>query len=600
MLEAFNFSAPPFDRLSVDEQEKFARSLDLGVYSKDTVILGGDEPFDSLFIVMTGLVRERHGDEVVAVYGPGDDFELNALFGGGRNHSFIATEDSVCYLAPRPVLVELARANPAFGACIGEAFAKKLRAFADERSNREMAALTMARVRQAYVQPAVFVAATATLRDAALAMKTQKSTSVLVRDGDRTGIITGTDLRDRVVLDGAPVGTPVGPMARYELITLDRDALLFNALLLMIKHSVRRIIITEDGAIAGVLEQIDLLSALSNHSQVIALQVERAADIAALRKASADIVNLIRTLHTTGVKAPFIADLVTELNRKIFHRLFALLAPPDLLANSCLLVMGSEGRGEQLLKTDQDNGLILRDGYHCPDLPGVTAAFTRELIAFGYPPCPGDIMLSNPAWAKPLAAYKDAIFYWIHQPNEEAQLNLAIFYDAAAVAGDAGLLAEARGYLLAQLSDNHNFFSHFARPVLSFDTPSGRFAGLFERKNAPAIDIKKAGVFPIVHGVRALALEKRMVETNSIERIWGLADKRVIDRALASELVEAFVFLCTQRLKARIATGHEVKIDNTVRPAEMTRLERDQFNDCLAVVKRFKEFIAYHFRLNQR
>ncbi|WP_431855744.1 DUF294 nucleotidyltransferase-like domain-containing protein [Azospirillum sp.] len=598
MPEAFDFAVPPFDRLTPDERTTLARSLDIGVYTGDTPVLARDEAADCLFIVQKGLVHERHHGETVAAFGPGDSFDLRALFGRGPNHSFVATEDTVCHLLPRPVLVELARANPAFGELICETFAERLRAAANERSNREMAALTMARVREAYLHPPVYVEASATLRDAALAMKTQQASSVLVRDGARTGILTGTDLRDRVVLDGLPVTTAVGPLARYELIELDRDELLFNALILMTKHSVRRIVITEAGRIAGLLEQIDLLSALSNHSQVIALQVDRAESTEDLRKASADTVGLIRTLHATGVRVPFIADLVTELNRKIFRRLFELVAPPDLLANSCLLVMGSEGRGEQLLKTDQDNGLILRDGYECPDLPRITADFSRHLEAFGYPPCPGNIMVSNPEWTKSLSAYKDAIFNWIHRPDEAAQLNLAIFYDAAAVAGDAGLLDEARGYLMARLSDNSGFFSHFARPTLAFDTPSGLFSTLFDRRGAQPIDIKKAGIFPIVHGIRALALEKHMTETNTVERIWALADKRVLDRKLAGELAEAFTFLSTLRLKARIDAAHEVKIDNTVRPAEMTKLDRDQFNDCLALVKAFKEFVSYHFHLN--
>ncbi|WP_448190235.1 DUF294 nucleotidyltransferase-like domain-containing protein [Azospirillum sp. sgz301742] len=598
MPEAFDFTVPPFDRLTPDEQKMFADSLDLGVYPKDSVVLGRDEPADCLFIVMKGLVQERHHGETLGAFGPGDAFDLRALFGRGQSHSFVAVEDTVCHLLPRPVLVELARTSPAFGEVVYEDFAERLSALASERSNREMAALTMARVRQAYLHPPVYVEAEATLRDAALAMKTHQTSSVLVRDGARTGLLTGTDLRDRVVLDGLPVTSAVGPLARYELISLDRDELLFNALILMTKHSVRRIVITEGGEIAGLLEQIDLLSALSNHSQVIALQADRASNTDDLRKASEDTVGLIRTLHATGVRVPFIAELVTELNRKIFRRLFELVAPPDLLENSCLLVMGSEGRGEQLLKTDQDNGLILRDGYSCPDLPDITAAFTRHLVEFGYPPCPGNIMVSNPEWAKPLAAYKDALFHWIHQPDEAAQLNLAIFYDAAAVAGDASLLEEAKGYLQARLSDNSGFFSHFARPTLAFDTPSGLFANLFDRRGAQAVDIKKAGIFPIVHGVRALALERHMTDTNTVERLWALADKRVIDRKLAGELAEAFTFLSTLRLKARIDAAHEVKIDNMVRPAEMSKMDRDQFNDCLALVKTFKEFISYHFHLN--
>lgn len=614
MSDAFDFAIPPFDRLTPAEQQRLEQALDLGVYAKDSVILNRDEPADCLFVVLQGLVHERQGGDVAAVHGARDSFDMKALFGGvtqqhrpGR--SFVAAEDTICHLIPRQILTELARDNPAFGEFVHQDFAEKLRALASERSNREMAALTMARIRQAYLHPPVFVDASATLRDAALAMKQNQASSVLVRDrdgsgsdparGGRVGILTGTDLRDLVVLDGRPVESSVGPLARYELLSLDRDDLLFNALILMTKHSVRRVVVTEQGTVVGVLEQIDLLAVLSNHSQVIALQVDRATAPEDLRSASHDIVGLIRTLHGTGVKVPFIADLVTELNRKIFRKLFELLAPPDLVENSCLIVMGSEGRGEQLLKTDQDNGLILRDGYECPTLGQVTDAFTRTLVEFGYPPCPGNIMVSNPDWTRPLAQYKDAIFHWIHRPDEAAQMNLAIFYDAAAVAGDSSLLDEAKGYLLGRLQDNQMFFTAFARPALAFDTPSSLFGGLFERKRSEPVDIKKAGIFPIVHGIRALALEKHMTDTNTTERIWALADKGVLDRAFAGELAEAFTFLSTLRLKARVdTTTAGTQTDNLVRSEEMGKLDRDQFKDCLSLVKKFKEFIAYHFHLN--
>ncbi|AIB10621.1 hypothetical protein ABAZ39_01020 [Azospirillum argentinense] len=604
MSDAFDFSVPPFDRLTPEQRQRLAAALDLGVYARDGVILSRDEPADCLFVVRQGLVHERRGGEVVAVYGAHDSFDLQALFSDGQARSFVAAEDTLCDLVPRPILLELAHENAAFGAVIQQEFADRLSALANERSNRETAALTMARIREAYLRPPVFVEAGASLRDAAAAMKRDQASSVLVRDGDpkkggRVGILTGTDLRDLVVLEGRPVDSPVGPLARYELLALDRDDLLFNALILMTKHSVRRLVITEQGAVVGLLEQTDLLAVLSNHSQVVALKVDRAATPEDLGRASQDIVGLIRTLHGTGVKVSFIADLVTELNRKIFRRLFELLAPPDLLANSCLIVMGSEGRGEQLLKTDQDNGLILRDGYDCPSLSQVTGAFTRHLVEFGYPPCPGRIMVSNPDWTRPLALYKDSLFHWIHRPDEAAQMNLAIFYDAAAVAGDAALLAEAKGYLLGRLQDNQMFFTAFARPALAFDTPSGLFGGLFERRRSEAVDIKKAGIFPIVHGVRALALEKHMAETNTTERIWALADQGVLDRGMAGELADAFTFLSTLRLKAGLdGSVSGTQTDNLVRTESLGKLDRDQFKDCLALVKKFKELLAYHFHLN--
>lgn len=606
----FDFGQPPFDLLTDGQRVALAGALDIALYPRDAVLLSREEPTDAMFVVLRGIVQERRGGEVAAVHGPGDRFGLQALYGaagggagGSGGRRFVAAEDCACHLIPRAALEALAAENPQFGAAILGDFAQRMRDLAALRSNREMAALTMARIRQAYLHPPLFVEATATLRDAAEAMRQSRASSVLVRGADgEVGILTGTDLRDLVVLDGRPVGEPVGPLARYGLLTLDRDDLLFNALVLMTKHAVRRVVVTENGAIVGLLGQSDLLAVLSNHSQVIGLQVEHATDPADLRRASRSIIELIRTLHATGVKVAFIADLVTELNRRIFRKLFELLAPPELLANSCLIVMGSEGRGEQLLKTDQDNGLILRDGFDCPDLPRIVAEFTRHLVEFGYPPCPGNIMVSNPEWTRPLAGYKDSLFNWIHRPDEVAQMNLAIFYDAAPVAGDATLLAEAKDYLLGRLQDNQMFFTQFARPTLSFDTPSGLFAALFERRRAEAVDIKKAGIFPIVHGVRALALEKRRAETNTVERIQVLAELGALDRKMAADLVEAFTILSTIRLKARVdldeEEGGELAIDNLVHPDRLGKLDRDQFKDCLALVKSFKELIAHHFRLN--
>lgn len=580
--------------------ELAARS-DLAMFPKDHLIIGRDRPAEGLYVVSRGLVQQRRAQQLVAVYGPNDHFDLCALFGGAEGDRFIAVEDTICHIIPEAALSDLARENADFAAEMERDVTLRLRALAGDRSVREMTALTMARIRNAYTHAPLFIDHAASLRDAAAAMRREQASCVLVRgDNGSVGILTGTDLRNLVILDGHSIDEAVGPLARYDLLTLERDDPLLRALVLMTKHSVRRVVVTEGGAICGILEQTDLLGALSNHSQVISLQIERASSPEELGEASHSVTELIRTLHATGVKTGFIADLITELNRKILRRLYELLAPADLQANSCLIVMGSEGRGEQLLKTDQDNGLILRDGYSCPDLPAITTAFTEHLVAFGYPLCPGRIMVSNPEWTRSLDEYKGLLHTWIHRPDEGALMNLAIFYDAAAVAGDSRLLDEAKRYCLGRLQDNQMFFTIFARPTIGFDSPSGLFGGLFERRRGQeAVDIKKSAIFPIVHGVRALALEKHLTDNSTCERINGLMDRGVMDRRFGEELIEAFQFLSTLRLNARVddAAGTS-QTDNLVTPARMSKLERDQFNDCVALVKRFKDFITYHFHLN--
>lgn len=161
----------------------------------------------------------------------------------------------------------------------------------------------------------------------------------------------------------------------------------------------RLTVLGHDGRVLGILEALDLFSYLSNHSHLITMQVEQAQDLDALARAAAQI-----------------AQLVQQLNARLFERAWQMIAPPEVVANTCLFVMGSEGRGEQLLKTDQDNGLLLRNpdsGWTPPaDLPALCERFADALARFGYPPCPGGIMLRNPDWRGTVADWAQHVRGW--------------------------------------------------------------------------------------------------------------------------------------------------------------------------------------------
>ena len=199
--------------------------------------------------------------------------------------------------------------------------------------------------------------------------------------------------------------------------------------------------IVDSEHIVGVLEALDLFSFLSNHSYLISIQIIESKDLGGLAQAAKHINRLITLLHQGGTKVSLIATLVQELNARLFERTWQLIAPPDLVANSCLFVMGSEGRGEQLLKTDQDNGLILRDGYTAPaNLAEICDRFSAALRDFGYPECPGNIMVSNPVWRQTASDFARMTRQWLLMPTPDSLMSLAIFLDAHAVGGDASLL----------------------------------------------------------------------------------------------------------------------------------------------------------------
>ena len=186
---------------------------------------------------------------------------------------------------------------------------------------------------------------------------------MLVRDGERLGIFTNTGLQ-RAIVDGRPLDTlPVRDLATFQLVTIAPDAPLFDALALMIQHQVHRLVVADGERIVGLLEQLDLLSFLSNHSYLITVQIAQAQRPGGAEGAARSASRASSRCCTAAAReVGQIGKLVQALNAKLFERTWQLVAPAALLADSCLFVMGSEGRGEQLLKTDQDNGLVLRDG----------------------------------------------------------------------------------------------------------------------------------------------------------------------------------------------------------------------------------------------
>lgn len=476
---------------------------------------------------------------------------------------------------------------------------------------REVAALAAARVGDAHLRPAVIVSDDISLRRAVLEMKEASGTCILVRfpadeDGPaggetgrpRLGILTDQDMRDHAIIAGVPPDSPVGPLARPIQFVVGPDLALFDALPLLTHDVGRRVVVVDGEDVLGVLELSDALALLANNSHGITLAIERARTPDALIEPGRDIDKLVRVLHGTGVRTAFIGQMVTVLNRRLMKRLFTLIAPPMLAENACLFVMGSEGRGEQLVKTDQDNGLILRDGVTIPELPEILGRFTDAMVSCGYPRCPGEVMVSNPRWSKSLEGHRRSISGWIRSGDETGLMNLAILFDATSVAGDSALLDAAKEHLSAEIGDDQGFFLNFARPIRNFETPT--FAGVaawFGYPGRTPIDVKKAAIFPLVHGARAYALRHRLTATATADRLRALADRRILGPALVSDLIEALDFLGRLRLDARLR-GWTVERGNLVEPATLSPGDHERLKKSMRRVRQFKRTVAQHFRLD--
>ena len=468
-------------------------------------------------------------------------------------------------------------------------------------------ALVSARVRDAYLRKPFYVDGSTDLVSVCRELSQRGLTQALVhdlRDGvQRLGIFTTTDLRDALLRPLPPQQLAVREVARFELVSVDADADLFEALWLMVHHRVHRLVVRDGSAagapVIGVLGQLDLVSFVARHSHIAALQIDDAATLDDLRAAALHIDEMVTELHGSGIHIPRITRLVAELNTRLVARLWTLLAPPEVVANSCLLVMGSEGRGEQILKTDQDNALLLRDGYEPPGLAEIAARFNNALADFGYPPCPGGIMLTNPLWRGNVSRFRETLCDWIYSPDSQGPLQLAIFFDAVAVAGDAALLQSLRQHLDDILTGSDAFLARFAAAADQFEEPQSLWSRLTSRADEKPLDLKKLGTFPIVHGVRALCLQHGVREPGTAARLRRLVERGVLDAGLGRDLLEALHFLMELKLRHQLrdrATG--LAPGNLVQPSALSTMERDQLKDALAINKRFRGLLRQRFRLD--
>lgn len=464
---------------------------------------------------------------------------------------------------------------------------------------REMLSLVTARIRDAYIRRPIYVDGALDVVSVCRQMTEQKVTSVLVNDGGRVGMFTTTDLLHALDRQRPVNQLPVRECARFDLVAVDPDTDLFEALWLMVRHRVHRLVVRERGEVIGVLGQLDLVSLVANHSHIVAVQIDDATSVAELKAAAQRIDDMVVLLHDSGIKIERITRLVSELNTRLVAKLWLLVAPSQLLADSCLLVMGSEGRGEQILKTDQDNALLLRDGVDFDGVEEVTARFSAALAELGYPPCPGQIMVTNPLWRQPVSGFRATLREWVFGADPDGPMRLAIFFDAACVAGDARLLDSARQHLQNILVDNDAFLARFAAAADQFSESSPWWGWLTTRRDEQVLDLKKLGTFPIVHGVRALALKHRVRAVGTADRIHELVACGALDETLARDLVDALHFMMALKLNHQL---RERKLglapSNLVRPSELGTLEREPLQDALAIIKRFRALLRQSFHLD--
>lgn len=597
--ETFLSNIHPFGHLTPSQMSMCLQHMDIAYYPKDTILISPNNIPNTFFIIIKGSVFEYSKDNnLIMDYQSEDSFDSNSLIYGKCEHTFKVNEELICYEIDKKAFLSLIEKNQEFKDFFLKDLVNKIKTLKDKEYTSELSSFMIAKVQDTLIHEACMVEEDTKLIDAIKkSMQFKTSTIIIKSETLGYGIITDSLLKVKVLLEGRDLTIPVKDIAIFPLLTIQKDDYLFEALTILVKRNIKRVgVVNSSGEMVGILEQIDILSHFANHTYVIESKIKNAKNVQDLKNASKDFLDIIISLQAKGVKIHHISSLIGQLNTKVYQKLYSLILPKELQDSACLIVMGSEGRNEQIIRTDQDNALIVRDGVNVEQYRPYMQQLTNDLIELGYPPCEGNIMVSNPSWCKNFNDFKNEIIKWINNPDMKGYLDLAIFIDSFAVAGDKELLISLKEFLFNKVQ-NDLFLAYFAKSTTAFETPTA-ISSFIGKNNL--INIKKAAIFPIVQGIRSLSLKEKIKETTTVKRIKILEDRKIIEKNMAAELIEAFEIVNTLRLKHHLdAINNGKAISNEFNTNNLGKIERDLLKESLKIVSEFKKFISYIFKLDK-
>lgn len=584
----------PFELLSSFELDNLMGKIDIAYYTKETLLISPSLQSIAFYIIIKGQVAEYIDEELHNVYSEGDSFDADSLIYQKTSSRFVVTEDLICYEIKKDDFLDLMQNKKIQGYFLQD-FISRHKQLKEYHASSEFTPFLVAKVSDIYLHTPCVVSPETSIYDALQKQKKLKSSMIIIEE--LSCVVTDADLKEKVLLGENTIDEAIEKIATSKMVCVDKNDFLFNVLLVMTHEEVRRVVVKDDNKIVGVLEQLDLLSFFANHSHLVAVQIDRAESIDDLKDIQNDLENLILALTSKGVKVRYITKLVSALNDKIYKKVFEMCVEEPLREKCALIVMGSEGREEQGIKSDQDNALIINDDTDIELFDTPMQQLNTYLLEIGFPICKGDVMVSNPFWRRDVHSYKELIDTWSSSLDENALQNLSIFLDAKCVAGNCTLLNEVNNFLSHRFEARDDLLAHMAKSVLYFETPLSLFSNFVVEKNhANKLDIKKGGLFALVHGVRCLALQYRIDATNTVERIKQLNNKGIIDKNFASELIESFDTLSSIRLKTML-NAQSLEDDNFLDPNSLEKVQKDLLKDSFKIVNKFKKFISFHFHL---
>lgn len=615
---AFLETIEPFDRLDAASLAQICETMEWKQFATGELIQKEGTAGEFFHVVKNGLAKifmEKDDEEkVVGFLGEGDFCGATALLSDGINPSTVVTiEQTLCLAQNRDAFTAMVEIHPQFAGYFNQLIIRQSKTIFSKLLATGTGAMAQVepflyskRVKDLISSRQVFCAEGDTLEEAARRLIGEDVKTAVVIDSNKKflGTIGLKELVDASLLKGASPRQTIGPIVEKGLKAINSDSYFFDALHEMMRKRTDTLIVMTGEKIEGVLTSLDLLQFRGREVLSLIRNIEDARSFDELNLLRQDVESVLRVLIGDGAVASHACKIVSELNDRIVRRAIRLSektlgAAPIPYA---WLGLGSEGRKEQTLLTDQDNAILFDSPGNSEKARSAEEYFkalsdrvVNGLSECGFPLCKGNIMATNPRYFGDLSSWKEKTARWISISAEKGEdlVDIYTFLDFRAVYGSEILEEALRSHVIGEFRKHTYALRMLAQPIVSIPIPLGFFKNFLVEKNGKyknTVNIKTHGLLPLCTCVKLLAFFGEVAEVNTLERIRGLAEKGIIpaDRSeFFEQAFETFLALKIHNNLNNLDQGRD--FSNNINPALLGTKQKQLLKDSFLAVSEMQK-----------
>jgi len=607
----FIATIPPFDRLPSFALEKLTKIITIRYLRNGTSLPPNDIKQDRLYIIRKGAISvlSKTG-KLLGKLGEGDICTAFCYLQKDERFNTLVDEDTLVYTIKCQVLEQTLHEYPDELAYFKKNASQRLNhAIAKLQDKNALAsALMQTPITDIIHTPVITAASHISIRDAAIKMADNNVSSLVVlNDKQPVGILTDKDITKRCIAKDMSTATPIEEIMTADMSSVSTDTDAFKAMMLMTREQIRHLPVIDNHELKGIVSVTDFLRLEGQSSFYINNAIKKADSVGALEEISKILPQLQVQLVQTNTPSDHISKIFTTISSAITRKLITLaeLDIGPIPAPFAWVAAGSHARYEQICHSDQNNTLVVSQLMNVNDekwFQDLANFVCNGLARCGYSYCPWNVMASNPKWLLSERQWEQKFSYWITTPSPKNLQYSNIFFDLRTISGDKTLLHNIRKNMLSQSSKNQLFLAHLTANALKFLPPLGFFRDFVlvqDGKHKDTLDLKHHGLVPIIDLARIYSLAEGIDEVNTIDRIRQASGTRSISQEGADNLLDAFEFINTIRLRhqaQQISFGQPP--DNFISPTELSRIERSHLKDSFKIIEDLQDYIGMRYKIS--